>query len=185
MSQDLTIEEERAIFYGALTGYGAASTATSKPQLSRGSTDPAVIELQTLLVSKGYSIGTAGIDGKYGGDTETAVKQFQTNSGLSPTGVVDTFTWQALLPGSTGGGGQKAINALDDFFKGLQQGISTVGPLFTTPQTGAIPQSTTTAAATSPPTPGTPWGTIALVGGGVVVLGLLIWGGSKLIGGGE
>ena len=36
------------------------------------------------------------IDGVYGPNTETAVKQFQTKVGLPSTGIVDRATWEAI-----------------------------------------------------------------------------------------
>jgi hypothetical protein len=38
------------------------------------------------------------IDGKFGPQTETAVKQFQSSKGLQPTGEVGPDTWNALFP---------------------------------------------------------------------------------------
>ncbi len=43
------------------------------------------------------AMGSITIDGSFGGQTQTAVEQFQTAHGLPVTGVVDPATWQILL----------------------------------------------------------------------------------------
>ena len=39
-----------------------------------------------------------GVDGDFGPETEGAVKKFQTQKGLTATGIVDAETWKALGP---------------------------------------------------------------------------------------
>lgn len=68
----------------------------TKPTLRRGSKGAYVKELQTLLVGKGYSVGTYGIDGDFGRATEAAVKEFQKDAGLSVDGICGPRTWEAL-----------------------------------------------------------------------------------------
>jgi hypothetical protein len=53
-----------------------------------------VVWAQEHLVSAGQPIA---IDGSFGPLTQAAVQAFQLAHGLSPTGLVDTPTWQALL----------------------------------------------------------------------------------------
>lgn len=45
-----------------------------------------VSELQKLLVKKGYSCGSCGIDGSFGDDSEKAVREFQKCSVLTVDG---------------------------------------------------------------------------------------------------
>lgn len=66
-------------------------------QLSKGSKGNAVKALQTLLIGYGYSCGKSGVDGSFGGDTLSAVKQYQKAKGLTVDGVVGAKTWGALL----------------------------------------------------------------------------------------
>lgn len=68
----------------------------SKPTLRRGSSGEYVTLLQTELINRGYSCGSAGADGKFGSGTEKAVKQFQQDHGLTADGIVGPMTWKAL-----------------------------------------------------------------------------------------
>lgn len=130
-----------------LLGIGAASTAV---MLKRGSSGPAVIQLQQALQAAGFSPGA--IDGKFGPGTESAVKAYQRSKGLAADGIVGPLTASALgigLPASTGGG----------------------APL--------VPVSPSTAAI-GVDDGGIPWGLIAAGVGGVAALALLMKkGGSR------
>ena len=63
----------------------------AEPNLQRGSTDPAVRDLQEALKAIGYNPGP--IDGVFGATTEAAVKAFQQAKGISADGVVGKVTW--------------------------------------------------------------------------------------------
>lgn len=87
---------------------GEAASPASNPTLRRGATGAAVVELQKKL----------GIDddGKFGQNTEKAVRNFQREHGLDDDGVVGPKTWNALNgieePAGTGPtrpAGRKAI----------------------------------------------------------------------------
>jgi hypothetical protein len=67
---------------GLVDGTGA------RPVLRRGSTGPAVRDLQRLLQIK--------VDGSFGPQTETAVKDFQRANHLKVDGIVGPKTWAAL-----------------------------------------------------------------------------------------
>ena len=67
------------------------------PTLRKGDSGNSVKILQAFLVAYEYSTGTSGIDGEFGFDTESAVKQFQKNSGISVDGIVGENTWSELL----------------------------------------------------------------------------------------
>lgn len=67
--------------------------------LKKGVNSPLVRRFQLALLEFKpgvYSLGPAGADGDFGPATVTAVKQFQKDMGLTPTGVVDTATVDAL-----------------------------------------------------------------------------------------
>jgi peptidoglycan hydrolase-like protein with peptidoglycan-binding domain len=67
------------------------------PTVRNGSRGQAVTMLQQLLTDFGYDPG--GIDGEFGTDTESAVREFQTDLahiGLEVDGIVGQRTWAAL-----------------------------------------------------------------------------------------
>ena len=82
----------------------------AEPVLKKGSTDPAVKDLQEALKTLGFDPGP--IDGVFGGQTENAVKQFQQAKEIPVDGVVGRVTWinideadqshPVLTSGSTG-----------------------------------------------------------------------------------
>lgn len=63
------------------------------PTLRKGDSGEAVTYLQTLLCDVGEPLA---VDGKFGSETEKAVKDFQRQSGLTVDGVVGPKTWDAL-----------------------------------------------------------------------------------------
>ena len=63
--------------------------------LHNGSSGEAVIEIQNQLIILGYLDGIA--DGNFGPKTEQAVIDFQNNTGLDSTGVVNQKTYEALF----------------------------------------------------------------------------------------
>ncbi|WP_308402886.1 protein kinase [Streptomyces sp. BV286] len=62
----------------------------------RGDENERVTQVQCMLTRRGYSTGAAGVDGRYGKDTASAVKAFQRDKGLAPDGKVGPDTWTAL-----------------------------------------------------------------------------------------
>ena len=63
----------------------------AEANLQKGSTDPAVRDLQEALKALGYNPGP--IDGVFGATTEAAVKAFQQARGITADGIVDKVTW--------------------------------------------------------------------------------------------
>ena len=63
----------------------------AEPNLQKGSTDPAVRDLQEALKALGHDSGS--IDGVFGTTTETAVKAFQLARGITADGIVGKVTW--------------------------------------------------------------------------------------------
>ena len=63
-----------------------------------GSRGPKVTELQQDLTRLGYGnlLGTPAIDGKFGPNTENAVKKFQQDNRLKVDGIVGPQTWGAI-----------------------------------------------------------------------------------------
>jgi peptidoglycan hydrolase-like protein with peptidoglycan-binding domain len=63
----------------------------AEPVLQKGSTDPAVRDLQAALKILGYDPGP--IDGTFGATTESALKAFQQARGIPADGIVGKVTW--------------------------------------------------------------------------------------------
>ncbi|MER5862213.1 N-acetylmuramoyl-L-alanine amidase [Kitasatospora sp. NPDC002040] len=82
---------------GGSTGGGAA-TPYPGYLIRRGSTGGAVRVVQSVLTRRGYSVGRFGADGVFGGDTEAAVRRFQSDQRISSDGVVGPVTWSRLMP---------------------------------------------------------------------------------------
>jgi hypothetical protein len=75
---------------------GGASTLSTRPTLHLGSRGKDVVYLQETLKVLGYNIGSAGVDGTFGRDTEGAVIRFQRNHNLQNNGIVGPQTWEKL-----------------------------------------------------------------------------------------
>lgn len=69
------------------------------PILKKGTKGEYVQLLQTKLIMFGYNLGSYGADGDFGKATDAAVREFQTNAGLNPDGIVGPLTWAALDQG--------------------------------------------------------------------------------------
>lgn len=65
--------------------------------LKRGMKGADVKTLQAALIAYGFSCGSAGADGDFGGGTEAALKKFQTKYGLGADGIAGKGTWGKLL----------------------------------------------------------------------------------------
>ena len=68
----------------------------SRQTIRKGSSGDLVVELQKALLQLGYDVGSSGADRKFGRMTETAVKAFQSNSGLTSDGICGPATWAAI-----------------------------------------------------------------------------------------
>ena len=86
--------------WGELKGvdYGSSPEPVPevKPTLRKGDSGAYVTLAQTELINKGYSCGSTGADGKFGKNTEAAVKRFQNDHGLKVDGIIGNDTWNAL-----------------------------------------------------------------------------------------
>jgi len=67
----------------------------AKILLAKGARGEIVRKLQQRLQGLGFD--PQGIDRAYGGNTQEAVRSFQQDSGLAPTGEVDVTTWAQLM----------------------------------------------------------------------------------------
>lgn len=71
--------------------------AIEHPTLMKGDHNDFVRAWQIYLNSHGYNCGKYGADGKFGKDTEKAVKAYQKDKGLDPDGVIGPKTWASIL----------------------------------------------------------------------------------------
>jgi len=100
-----------------LTGDGVVGPITwsrlnpyreASPVLKAGSLGPVVAMLQRVLKTGfGY---TGAIDGVFGPATEAVVRQYQTDSGLAVTGIMDEQTWMA--PAGAAGATLESLSGL-------------------------------------------------------------------------
>ena len=96
-----------AVRFGGVPGPGTSAPLPSSPAdpAKPWTTSPRVNAMsaaevraiQTELVDAGYSVGSYGVDGSYGDGTGTAVKQLQTDLGLTADGVWGPNTQEALM----------------------------------------------------------------------------------------
>lgn len=77
-------------------GSNYAKVTSANPMLKKGDRGTKVIEMQKLLIAKGYSLPKYGADGDFGRETLKAVKSFQIACGLEVDGIVGEKTWEAL-----------------------------------------------------------------------------------------
>lgn len=76
---------------------GAASTVTVEPRdLSKGDEGEDVKKMQTMLIACGYSCGSWGADGDFGSATDSTLRKYQANRGLSVDGVYGPKSRAAL-----------------------------------------------------------------------------------------
>ena len=66
--------------------------------LKKGSSGQQVKALQRMLYAMGYSLGTKNpVDGNFGAKTDSAVRAYQKDQGLTADGIVGAKTWSSLL----------------------------------------------------------------------------------------
>ncbi|WP_259344274.1 L,D-transpeptidase family protein [Priestia flexa] len=118
----------------AANGYKVSgSSQPSQPAVSglkKGSRGNEVRTLQQKLTSLGYD--TKGVDGIFGNNTDTALRRFQKDRGLSVNGVVDSATQKALngakpgvKPPATSTGLKKGSRGNE--VRALQQKLTSLG----------------------------------------------------------
>lgn len=81
------------------TSGGDTMCTVELPVIKHGAKSGYVTAAQSLLVKRGFSVGSCGCDGDFGFATLSAVKKFQTKKKLEVDGIVGANTWSALLKG--------------------------------------------------------------------------------------
>lgn len=90
------VNDKRWTNWGWLSGVEDGDMPVTKPTLRKGDAGPYVTLAQTELIQRGYDLGSYGADGKFGAQTEKAVKQFQRDWGLTEDGIIGPKTWEML-----------------------------------------------------------------------------------------
>ena len=78
-------------------GYMGDLTIAALINVRKGARGNITRIIQERLKSLGYSLGPAGVDGKFGPATHLAVRMFQKDKNLKVDGVVGVNTWKALM----------------------------------------------------------------------------------------
>jgi peptidoglycan hydrolase-like protein with peptidoglycan-binding domain len=79
---------------GPITWRNIDEADQHEPILKKGSTGNPVRRAQYRLTAAGYDVG--GVDGTFGTKTETGVKKFQHDNGLTADGIIGPQTWQKI-----------------------------------------------------------------------------------------
>ncbi|MDJ0553577.1 MAG: peptidoglycan-binding protein [Microcoleaceae cyanobacterium MO_207.B10] len=87
----------------------AILSPSSSVYLRRGDSAPTVAALQRKLRELGYF--TANITSYYGPITERAVREYQQDNGIPPTGKVEPTTWSLLFGGRKYAGGDRFLHS--------------------------------------------------------------------------
>lgn len=85
-----------AILKGETGGSNPPPSGGGGRVLRRGASGADVTAVQAQLVFLGYDVGTHGADGRFGADTERAVRAFQSAEGIGVDGAVGNQTRAAL-----------------------------------------------------------------------------------------
>ena len=86
-----------AAYYGLSVQAKKEGTTVKMKTLRKGDSGDHVRVMQALLIGYGYDCGQYGADGHFGGATESALRKYQSRSGLSPDAVAGPKTWEKLL----------------------------------------------------------------------------------------
>lgn len=88
-------------------GYPAKTTPAKKeekvtvkielPQLQQGDKGDSVKAMQRLIIAEGYSCGSYGADGDFGGGTANGLAKYQKKHGLTVDKICGVKTWSELL----------------------------------------------------------------------------------------
>ena len=73
-----------------------AGSVSPWPLVKKGDQQHPVQTLQYLLRARGHQVT---VDGIFGPNTDSAVRAFQREKGLSVDGIVGPVTWRALVSG--------------------------------------------------------------------------------------
>lgn len=124
----------RTTFQTATSTGSSTNSGGSSTLLKRGDSGSAVKSLQEKLIALGYSCGVHGADGDFGASTESAVRKFQSEHGLTVDGIVGSQTLKAL-DSACGSGDKVKVTAS---VLNVRSGAGTSYPVVSTVKKGAV-----------------------------------------------
>ncbi len=95
---DLLCANVGAAIYQYFNPQQEAAAAPVASTMQMGANGDMVVALQRTLNARLKPLPGIGTDGDFGPETESAVKKFQVQEKLEPTGIVNDKTWKALGP---------------------------------------------------------------------------------------
>ena len=87
---DILLNDNHHVAIAITSGEKAGDSSTNKGYLSKGDTGTDVKTMQEMLIKVGYSCGSYGADGDFGSGTDTALRKFQKENGLTVDGKYGT-----------------------------------------------------------------------------------------------
>ena len=98
MPGDIQVTKVKGHTVVVLTGTGESASVLKRGMMN---SEP-VRAMQQALIDLGYSVGSDGADGDFGANTESALKRFQAQHGLTADGVYDKKTASAMAEAAEG-----------------------------------------------------------------------------------
>ena len=83
---DILLNDDHHVAIVVTSGAKAETISTNRGYLCKGDTGADVKTMQEMLIKVGYSCGVTGADGDFGSGTDTALRKFQKENGLTVDG---------------------------------------------------------------------------------------------------
>lgn len=87
---DILLNDNHHVAIAVSGDASSKATPAKKNYLEKGDTGSEVTTMQKRLIKVGYSCGAAGADGDFGSDTDSALRKFQKDNGLTVDGQYGT-----------------------------------------------------------------------------------------------
>lgn len=87
---DILLNDNHHVAIAVSGDASSNATPAKKNYLEKGDTGSEVTTMQKRLIKVGYSCGAAGADGDFGSDTDSALRKFQKDNGLTVDGQYGT-----------------------------------------------------------------------------------------------
>ena len=87
---DILLNDNHHVAIAVSGDASSNATPVKKNYLEKGDSGSEVSTMQKMLIKVGYSCGAAGADGDFGSDTDSALRKFQKDNGLTVDGQYGT-----------------------------------------------------------------------------------------------